>query len=90
LVATHIPSPFGFIVAFEAANHPAKISVWENDATEYFVCGVFKFTEIHHSLIESEALSTPAHFAQFEHALQSGRLRHIPKNRGSTHQQLTH
>jgi hypothetical protein len=51
-------------------HHPKKISVWENDATD---CGVFKLIEMHHS--------TRAHFAQFEHALQSGRLRHVPKNR---------
>jgi hypothetical protein len=62
-------------------HHPKRIRVWEHDATEHFVCGVFKLTEMHHSLIESEAFSTRAHFAQFKHALQSGRLRHIPKNR---------
>jgi hypothetical protein len=49
-------------------HHPKKISVWEHDATEHFVCGVFKLIEMHHSLIESEALSTRAHFAQFEHS----------------------
>jgi hypothetical protein len=35
---------------------------------------------MHRLLIERKALSTRAHFAQFEHALQSGRLCHIPKN----------
>jgi hypothetical protein len=69
--------PEAELKASKALNFASRIS--ENDATEHFVCGVFKLTEMHHSLIESEVLSTRAHFAQFEHALQSGRLRHSPQ-----------